>query len=106
METNRPHLSTGQDGDGKSQNSQTFDLQAGRSDDDKLTLADSHAITLIGHILSATKHCFGTKTSITGKDLELFDASGYVPRFIAQDDSDGPLRFIDLLSWEQSKAAT
>jgi hypothetical protein len=55
-----------------------------------------HATTLIGHTL-ATKPYLDKHTAKS----RFVDMSNYVPRFIMQDDSGGPNRFVEFLGWDE-----
>jgi hypothetical protein len=66
-----------------------------------------HAVTIVGHTLNQSRPTNKPTTSNFRGRLRLHDyTSDYVPRFIAQDDSGGPFRFVEFLEWKQLRDVT
>jgi hypothetical protein len=66
------------------------------------TSLEYHAVTLVGHTLNRSQPVVKRKSLRVGpRQVYTSYASDFVPRFIAQDDSGGPFRFVELIEWSQ-----
>jgi hypothetical protein len=63
--------------------------------------AGGHAVTLVGHTFDLARNPNTTELDLgSGRRLEYCTSSEFVPAFIAQDDSGGPFRMVQLLEPE------
>jgi len=61
-----------------------------------------HAVTLVGHTSSPSPIRAPEATSVGQYEANIYRSSDFIPRYLAQDDSGGPLRFLEFLSWDQA----
>lgn len=57
-----------------------------------------HAVTLVGHTMDLAKPR-NTPDTVEWSPLSFLRSSAFVPRFVVQDDTGGPFRFLELLDW-------
>ena len=58
-----------------------------------------HAVTITGHTLRA-EYPQNEKVQESTSGLRFCSSTEFVPRFVLQDDSGGPFRFVELLDWK------
>jgi hypothetical protein len=61
-----------------------------------------HAVTLVGHTVGRKPTHDEEPEGTQQPEIHIHRFSDFIPRFIIQDDSGGPLRFLEFLSWEDA----
>jgi hypothetical protein len=65
----------------------------------------AHAVTVVGHTFDLQRPESREPVSWGATTLTFCRSTDFVPRFVVQDDSGGPFRFMSLLSWPEAVTA-